>query len=52
MDDPDEPGAFYGYGVVTRTLDGFECIGHSGGMLGFTTLLLTEATSGLGVVVR
>ena len=51
VEDPDEPGAFYGYGLVTRTLDGYECIGHSGGMLGFTSLLLTEAASGLGVVV-
>ena len=51
VEDPDEPGARYGYGLVTRTLDGYECIGHSGGMLGFTSLLLTEPASGLGVIV-
>jgi D-alanyl-D-alanine carboxypeptidase len=51
VEDPDEPGAFYGYGLVTRVCDGYECIGHSGGMLGFTSLLLTEAQTGVGVIV-
>jgi len=51
IEDHDEPGSFYGYGLVTRTLDGFECVGHSGGMVGFNTLLVCEPTTGIGVVV-
>ena len=51
IEDPDEPGTFYGYGLVTRTLDGHECIGHSGGMVGFTSLLVTDAACGIGVIV-
>jgi D-alanyl-D-alanine carboxypeptidase len=51
IEDPDESGSFYGYGLVSRTIDGYACIGHSGGMVGFNSLLLTEAETGLGVVV-
>ncbi|HMK92976.1 MAG TPA: serine hydrolase domain-containing protein [Thermoleophilia bacterium] len=51
VEDHDEPGSFYGYGLVTRTLDGFECVGHSGGMVGFNTLLVCEPQTGLGVIV-
>ena len=51
VEDPDEPGSFYGYGLVTRTIDGHACIGHSGGMVGFNSLLLTEIETGLGVIV-
>jgi CubicO group peptidase (beta-lactamase class C family) len=51
IEDPDEPGSFYGYGLVSRTIDGYPCIGHSGGMVGFNSLLLTETETGLGVIV-
>ena len=51
IEDPDEPGSFYGYGLVTRTIDGHACIGHSGGMVGFNSLLVTEIETGLGVIV-
>jgi D-alanyl-D-alanine carboxypeptidase len=51
VEDPDEPGSFYGYGLVTRTIDGYACIGHSGGMVGFNSLLVTEIETGLGVIV-
>ncbi len=51
VEDPDEPGSFYGYGLVTRTIDGFACVGHSGGMVGFNSLLVTEIETGLGVIV-
>lgn len=51
VEDPDEPGSFYGYGLVTRTLDGHECVGHSGGMVGFSSLLVTDPASGIGVIV-
>ena len=51
IEDPDEPGSFYGYGLVSRMIDGHACIGHSGGMVGFNSLLLTETETGLGVIV-
>ena len=51
IEDPDDPGSFYGYGLVTSTIDGHACIGHSGGMVGFNSLLVTEIESGLGVIV-
>jgi D-alanyl-D-alanine carboxypeptidase len=51
IEDPDEPGTFYGYGLVTRSIDGYECIGHSGGMVGFNTLLVTEPATGIAVIV-
>ena len=51
IEDPDEPGTFYGYGLVSRTLDGHECVGHSGGMVGFSSLLVTDAACGIGVIV-
>jgi len=51
IEDPDEPGSFYGYGLVSRTIDGYPCIGHSGGMVGFTSLLMTEVETGIGVIV-
>ncbi len=50
-EDPDEPGSFYGYGLVTRTIDGLDCVGHSGGMVGFNTLLVTEPATGIAVMV-
>jgi CubicO group peptidase (beta-lactamase class C family) len=51
IEDLDEPGTFYGYGLVTRTIDGYECVGHSGGMVGFNSLLVTEPQTGIGVIV-
>ena len=51
VEDPDERGAHYGYGLVSQSLDGYECVGHSGGMLGFNSLLVTEAATGVGVIV-
>jgi len=47
----DEPGAFYGYAVLTRERHGHTLIGHSGGMVGFTALILADVDSGLGVVL-
>jgi hypothetical protein len=45
------PDYGYGYGVMTRVLDGRTFIGHTGGMIGFVAGLQVEPASGLGVVV-
>jgi len=47
----DEPGAFYGYALLTRERHGHVLIGHSGGMVGFTALILADVDSGFGVVL-
>ncbi len=51
MDDSDEPGWSYGYGLDVGDIDGQHLVGHSGGMVGYTAYLLTEPASGLGVVM-
>ena len=45
------PGFGYGYGLMTRVLNGRTFIGHTGGMIGFVAGLQAEPASGLGVVV-
>jgi D-alanyl-D-alanine carboxypeptidase len=40
----------YGLGLGIRTVNGHTCIGHTGGMLGFTSEMLTDMDDGLGVV--
>jgi hypothetical protein len=51
IEDPDEPGAWYGYGLMTREKDGRTTIGHSGSMAGYSSYLMTDPEAGLGVVV-
>ena len=51
IEDPDEPGAWYGYGLITREIDGRALIGHSGSMVGYSSYLLTDPDAGLAVVV-
>ena len=51
VEDPDEPGAWYGYGLVTRDADGRTTIGHSGSMAGYSSYLRTDPEAGLAVVV-
>jgi hypothetical protein len=52
MADPfvDEDGP-YGYGLWTEVVDGRAWLGHSGGMVGFTALLVTIPTDGLACVL-
>ena len=45
------PDFGYGYGLMTRVLDGRTFIGHTGGMIGFVAGVQVEPASGLGVVV-
>ena len=51
VEDPDEPGAWYGYGLVTREKDGRTLVGHSGSMVGYSSYLMTDPEAGLAVVV-
>jgi D-alanyl-D-alanine carboxypeptidase len=50
-EDPSEPGAWYGYGLATRTIDGRTVVGHSGSMVGYSSYLALDPDAGLGVVV-
>jgi D-alanyl-D-alanine carboxypeptidase len=49
IDDPDQPGASYAYGLFVR--DAGAAIWHSGGMPGFTALMDLRMETGLGCVV-
>jgi len=40
----------YGLGLGIRMINGHICIGHTGGMLGFTSEILADMNDGLGVV--
>jgi len=51
VEDLDEPGAWYGYGLITREIGGRTLIGHSGSMVGYSSYLLTDPEAGLAVVV-
>jgi D-alanyl-D-alanine carboxypeptidase len=50
----EEPGAHgdqrYGYGLWTSVEDGRPFIGHSGGMVGYTALLMIDVGTGIGAV--
>lgn len=43
-------GSHYGYAMFLEELDGKPVFGHSGGMLGYTSMLLGEPSLGIGVV--
>lgn len=45
------PGAFYGYGLWTGEKDGYTFVGHTGGMVGYHSVILGDLDTGLGVVV-
>ena len=51
VEDPDEPGSWYGYGLATRDAGGRTLIGHSGSMAGYSSYLLTDPEARLAVVV-
>lgn len=46
-----ETGDRYGYGVKWTDQDGVALLGHSGGMIGFSSYLLVDPESGFGAVV-
>ena len=51
VQDGPESEHYYGYGIGIRLREGHEEISHSGGMLGYSSMLLGDLTDGLGVVV-
>jgi D-alanyl-D-alanine carboxypeptidase len=51
MTDPDWPTYGYGYGLWVGEEDGRRRIWHSGGMVGFTAMLITEPGDGLAAVM-
>jgi CubicO group peptidase (beta-lactamase class C family) len=46
-----EENDHYGYGIVVRQEEGHTIIGHGGGMVGYSSMLLGDMNDGLGVVV-
>jgi CubicO group peptidase (beta-lactamase class C family) len=51
IDDPDTPGFGYAYGLWVGEQDGRWRIQHSGGMVGFTALLMVDPDDGLGAMM-
>jgi hypothetical protein len=46
------PGrGWYGYGINIREEDGHTLLSHSGGMVGYSSMMLGDATAGIGAVV-
>jgi D-alanyl-D-alanine carboxypeptidase len=48
---PDEENAYYGYGIETNLVDGHTMVGHSGGMIGYSSRIEGDMDSGIGVVM-
>ncbi len=49
--DDEGQASWYGYGIVTRERHGHTLIGHSGGMVGYTALIVADVDRGFGSVV-
>lgn len=47
----DGEGGRYGYGLWTEVVDGATWVGHSGGMVGYTALLVTAPDEGIAGVI-
>ena len=47
---PGEENTYYGYGISSREVEGHRYIGHSGGMIGYSSRIEGDLDSGLGVV--
>jgi len=46
-----EDGGYYGYGLDSFDIDGRACLGHGGGMVGYSTGMRADLDAGFGVVV-
>jgi len=46
----DSDGAYYGYGIFSRQVEGHNQIGHSGGMVGYSSQMQADLDGGVGVV--
>src|SRR5213078_3081090 len=42
IEDPEEPGDWYGYGLLTRLVDEHRYIGHYGAMVGHHCVVMTD----------
>ena len=42
---------WYGYGMGVREIDGRTVLAHSGGMVGYSSMLMADLTDGVGVIV-
>jgi D-alanyl-D-alanine carboxypeptidase len=51
IEDQDDRGWFYGYGLWTGHADGRNHIEHSGGMVGYTAYLSLDPDGGLGTIM-
>ena len=47
---PGEENTYYGFGIFSREVEGHHYIGHSGGMIGYSSRIEGDLDSGLGVV--
>src|SRR5512146_176910 len=47
---PEEENTYYGYGIFSHEVEGHRYIGHSGGMIGYSSRIEGDLDSGLGVV--
>lgn len=51
IEDPEEPGEFYGYGLVTEDVGGHRWVGHAGSTVGFSAWMDMDVEDGVGVIV-
>lgn len=51
VEQPDDPGTAYGFGLDVGEDERGSWIGHGGGMVGYTAFIAVEPASGLGVVI-
>ncbi|MGZ5213718.1 MAG: serine hydrolase domain-containing protein [Actinomycetota bacterium] len=51
VEQPDDPGTSYGYGLDIGEDEHGPWLGHGGGMVGYTAFTVVEPASGLGVVI-
>ncbi|MGE5204044.1 MAG: serine hydrolase domain-containing protein, partial [Chlamydiota bacterium] len=47
---PEEENTYYGFGIFSREVEGHQYIGHSGGMIGYSSRIEGDLDNGLGVV--
>ncbi len=49
---PTDDGGYYGYGLIVEERDGRTLIRHTGGMVGYYSMILGDLDEGLGVAVQ
>jgi hypothetical protein len=51
IEDLDDPGDWYGYGLVTRQVNDHRYVGHYGGMIGHHCVVMSDMDAGFGVAL-